>query len=71
VTQAALAAGGDPAEIRMEARVTWSGDPDRIAQELDDWAAAGATHVTINTMGSGLANVDEHLDVLERVAWRT
>ena len=25
------------------------------------WAAAGASHVSINTMGAGLSSVDDHL----------
>jgi alkanesulfonate monooxygenase SsuD/methylene tetrahydromethanopterin reductase-like flavin-dependent oxidoreductase (luciferase family) len=41
---------------------------DRAALALSVWAAAGATHVSVNTMGAGLGNVDEHLGALERVA---
>jgi hypothetical protein len=32
------------------------------------WRAAGATHVSINTMGSGLATVEDHLEVLAKAA---
>ena len=32
------------------------------------WADAGATHLSINTMGAGLRSVDEHLAVLARLA---
>ena len=63
-----MAAGRDPSVLGMEGQVTWSGDRDRMAKELAAWAAGGASHVAVNTMGAGLATVDEHLAVLESVA---
>ena len=68
VDRAALAAGRDPAVLGMEGRVTWSGGADKVSEDVSAWAAAGATHVSVNTMGAGLRNVDEHLGALERVA---
>ena len=68
VDKAAIAAGRDPATIGMEAQITWTGDPDAVVTGLRAWAQAGATHVSINTMGAGLSSVDEHLAVLETVA---
>jgi probable F420-dependent oxidoreductase len=68
VARAALAAGRDPATLGMEGRVSWSGDRDRVAGELAAWAAAGATHASVNTMGVGLRTVDDHLSALEKVA---
>lgn len=68
VEGAAVAAGRDPSVLGMEGQVTWSGDRDRMAKELAAWAAGGASHVAVNTMGAGLATVDEHLAVLESVA---
>jgi probable F420-dependent oxidoreductase len=68
VERAAVEAGRDPAAIGMEGRVTWSGDRGKAAAELAAWAQAGASHVSVNTMGSGLRSVDEHLAVLESVA---
>jgi len=70
VEQAAVEAGRDPATIGMEGRVTWSGDDDALARDVAAWAAAGASHLSINTMGAGLTSVDEHLAVLTRVAGR-
>lgn len=32
------------------------------------WNAAGASHLSVNTMKAGFANVDEHLAALEQVA---
>ena len=68
--EAATAAGRDPAAIGMEGRVTWTGDADRAAADLAAWQDAGATHVSVNTMGAGLRDVESHLDVLERLAPR-
>jgi probable F420-dependent oxidoreductase len=66
---AAADAGRDPAGIGMEGRVTWgSGGADEVAHRMDKWRVAGASHVTLNTMGAGLASVDGHIDALARVA---
>jgi hypothetical protein len=32
------------------------------------WQAAGATHLSFNTMGCGFTTPDEHLDALRRFA---
>jgi len=39
-----------------------------VQLEAEQWRTLGATHVSINTMGSGLAGVDAHVEVLARVA---
>lgn len=68
VERAAVSAGRDPAALGMEGRVDWSSGRDRVAEDLGAWAAAGATHVSINTMGAGLGGVDGHLAALEAAA---
>jgi probable F420-dependent oxidoreductase len=68
VDRAAVDAGRDPSTIGMEGRVDWRGDGDEAADQLQAWAKAGATHVSINTMGAGCTTVDDHLAVLARVA---
>lgn len=68
VEHAAVAAGRDPAALGMEGRVDWSRGRDKVGEELTAWRAAGATHVSINTMGAGLGGVDGHLAALEAVA---
>lgn len=68
VAAAAAEAGRDPAAIGMEGRVDWRGDPDAVAERLAEWAKAGASHVSVNTMGAGLESVDDHLAVLAQVA---
>ncbi len=68
VARSAVAAGKDPSTIGMEGRVSWRGDRRQVADELAQWTAAGATHVSVNTMGAGLRTVDEHLAALQEVA---
>ena len=60
--------GRDPRTIGMEGRVDWRGDSDAVADQLAHWAEAGASHVSVNTMGAGLETVDDHLAALSRVA---
>jgi len=66
--RAAVAAGRDPADIGMEAKLDWTGDVEAVVAQADQWAAAGASHASVNTMGAGLATVDDHLAVLSAVA---
>jgi probable F420-dependent oxidoreductase len=68
VARSATAAGRDPSTIGMEGRVDWRGDRQQVADALAQWSAAGATHVSVNTMGAGLRTVDEHLAALAAVA---
>ncbi|MGX9789073.1 LLM class F420-dependent oxidoreductase [Mycobacterium sp. MMS18-G62] len=68
VARSADAAGRDPSTIDMEGRAGWLGDRRQVADELAQWANAGASHVSVNTMGAGLRTVDEHLSALEAVA---
>ncbi len=68
VEQAAAEAGRDPARIGMEGRVSWRGSPEQIAEHAAAWRDAGASHISVNTMGSGLRTVDDHLGALESAA---
>jgi probable F420-dependent oxidoreductase len=68
VEQSAIDAGRNPAEIGMEGRVTWDGDPEGVSRRLAAWDDAGASHVSVSTMGAGLATVDDHLAALTAVA---
>ncbi|HYZ54942.1 MAG TPA: LLM class F420-dependent oxidoreductase [Streptosporangiaceae bacterium] len=67
VTQAATEAGRDPASLGMEGRISWQ-DRDQVATELRQWQDAGATHVSVSTMGAGLKTVDDHLGALAAAA---
>ena len=65
VASAAAEAGRDPATLGMEGRMqVGHGDLDQIAGEAARWRAAGASHLSLNTMGSGLATPDDHIAAL-------
>src|ERR1700761_909879 len=68
VSQAAAEAGRDPASLGMEGRITWQEDGDKLAAAVREWQDAGASHLSVNTMGAGLKTVDDHLNALATVA---
>jgi probable F420-dependent oxidoreductase len=68
VEQAAVEAGRDPALLGMEGRVSWRDSREKLAEHAASWRDAGASHLSVNTMGSGLRTVDEHLAALEAAA---
>ena len=69
IAEAARAAGRDPARIGMEGRVSWRAEgAAKVAEHVGSWQQAGATHVSINTMGAGLGSVDGHLAALTAAA---
>jgi alkanesulfonate monooxygenase SsuD/methylene tetrahydromethanopterin reductase-like flavin-dependent oxidoreductase (luciferase family) len=68
IEAAARDAGRDPAALGLEGRVAYTGDPDAVAADIEDWRAAGATHVSVNTMSAGLPSADAHLKVLTEIA---
>jgi len=68
VERAATEAGRDPASLGMEGRVSWQEDRDALAADMRKWRDAGATHLSVNTMGAGLKTVDDHLGALAGAA---
>ena len=68
VAEAAAEAGRDPASLGMEGRVRWQQDRDEMAAAMRQWQDAGATHLSVNTMGAGLKTVDDHLAALATAA---
>jgi len=69
VERAALDAGRDPTIIGMEGRVgLGTKTVAAVAEEVGLWAGTGASHVAVNTMGSGLRTVDDHLQALAEIA---
>jgi hypothetical protein len=53
----------------MEGRVSWDGGGvEGILETAGAWREAGATHLSINTMGAGLKSVEDHLSVLAATA---
>ncbi|MCB1743748.1 MAG: LLM class F420-dependent oxidoreductase [Gammaproteobacteria bacterium] len=66
--QSAVAAGRDPHRFGLDATLhVGDRNPETLASEAQAWRAIGATHLTIRTMYSGLADVDAHLRTLQRV----
>jgi len=69
VEAGAVEAGRDPAQIGLEGRVSWGpGGLEQLVDHVGRWRDAGATHLSINTMGAGLGDLDGHLGVLAEVA---
>jgi probable F420-dependent oxidoreductase len=69
VERAAIEAGRDPASLGMEGRANWgAGGVDQLIQHVERWRRAGATHLSINTMGAGFDSVDDHLEALSLAA---
>jgi probable F420-dependent oxidoreductase len=65
VDEAARDAGRDPSVIGMEGRIGWGpGGVETLVDHAGRWRDAGATHISVNTMGAGLATVDDHLAAL-------
>jgi probable F420-dependent oxidoreductase len=62
VDEGARSAGRDPGDIGMEGRATWTeGGADVLVDHVGRWRQAGASHLSVNTMGAGLATVDDHV----------
>ncbi|MCC7449674.1 MAG: LLM class F420-dependent oxidoreductase [Anaerolineae bacterium] len=64
----AQAAGRNPADIGIEARLTIRRTPEPEWESfVEAWRSLGATHLGVNTMGIGLANPQAHIDMLRKV----
>jgi probable F420-dependent oxidoreductase len=67
IASAAAQAGRDPAAIGMQPRVSWSaGGTEEVVRNVRAWRDAGASHLSVDTMGSGLPGLDAHLDALAK-----
>jgi probable F420-dependent oxidoreductase len=65
IGEGAREAGRDPGEIQFEGRVDWATrDPERMATHAERWRAAGASHLSVNTMAAGCVGVDDHIAAL-------
>jgi probable F420-dependent oxidoreductase len=65
-------AGRDPAAFGISGRVTLWDDTESVMARVREWEALGASHVSVNTMGTGLAP-EEHAERLADFArvWRS
>jgi probable F420-dependent oxidoreductase len=62
-------AGRDGLPFGIEARLAYGdGTPDAWRASIESWRQAGATHISLNTMGAGLATADAHLHAIRRFA---
>lgn len=61
--------GRSRAEIGIESKISYGdGNPDTWQQLLADWQAAGATHVTLNTMYLGFDTPAKHMQAMRHFA---
>jgi probable F420-dependent oxidoreductase len=62
-------AGRDRNNFGIEPRIPFgSGNPDDWLQLIQEWQAAGATHISFNTMGNNFQTAREHLEALTKFA---
>lgn len=62
-------AGRTRSDIGIEARLHFgNGDPSEWDSTIASWQQHGATHLTLNTMGSGFTTASEHLQAIETFA---
>ena len=65
VHSAAVEAGRAPRTLGMEGRINvGSASSSSIDHQIAAWREAGATHLSINTMGAGFSTVDQHIAAL-------
>lgn len=61
--------GRSLSDLGIEARLSYgSGNPDEWRQIAADWQAAGASHLSLNTMSLGFDTPQKHLNALEKFA---
>jgi len=68
IAEEALAAGRDPEAIGMESQVNWASGPEAMSRHAARWRAAGATHLSVNTMAAGCASVEDHIAAITSAA---
>jgi probable F420-dependent oxidoreductase len=62
-------AGRSRNHIGIEARISYGdGNPDAWAEQIAAWEAAGATHISVNTMGLGFDSAADHLTAVRNFA---
>ncbi|MFZ0545022.1 MAG: LLM class F420-dependent oxidoreductase, partial [Candidatus Promineifilaceae bacterium] len=61
-------AGRSRDDFGLEPRLYYSDGEDIWLKRLEEWRAAGATHITINTMGAGLKTPADHIQAIRNFA---
>jgi len=69
IATAAAEAGRNPGSIGMNGRVKQGAEgTDDLLRDAERWREAGATHLSIDTMGAELPELDGHLEALAKAA---
>lgn len=56
-------------DIGLEARLhSRLGDLDSLLKRMAEWEDAGATHISLNTMGAGFQSPGEHMAAISEFA---
>jgi probable F420-dependent oxidoreductase len=62
-------AGRTRSQVGLEARISYdTGDPKAWETTVREWQVEGATHLSFNTMGSGFATPQEHIQAIRKFA---
>lgn len=62
-------AGRSRSDVGLEARMPYGvGDPKAWETTIHEWQAAGATHLSFNTMGCGFKSPSEHIQAIQKFA---
>jgi alkanesulfonate monooxygenase SsuD/methylene tetrahydromethanopterin reductase-like flavin-dependent oxidoreductase (luciferase family) len=60
-------AGRRVSDVGIEGRATIANaTPDEWGRDAERWAALGSTHLSVNTMGAGLASPRAHIEAIRR-----
>jgi probable F420-dependent oxidoreductase len=69
IRDGAAEVGRDVSNLQFEGRLEYSvRDHDKIAEHARRWRAAGASHLSVNTMHADLPDTDAHIAALEEMA---
>jgi len=69
VEQALAEAGRDRSRFGMEPRLAYGdGNPDKWQKAIEEWRSVGVSHLSFNTMGSGLASPQAHIAAIRTFA---
>ena len=61
--------GRSRADIGLEPRIAWrEGNLDNLLRHKEAWQDAGATHLSLNTMGAGFTTPQQHIAALQHFA---
>jgi probable F420-dependent oxidoreductase len=62
-------AGRARSQVGLEARIAYeTGDPQIWETLIQEWQAEGATHLSLNTMGSGFTSPQQHIQAIQQFA---